>query len=78
MEHKGDFLNLLKAQGAQIQFDLSEVQANTHTPRLEMAEGTTVIAMRYKDGVLIAGDRRATMGTSILYDRADKVLPIDE
>jgi len=78
MEHKGDFLNLLKAQGAQIQFDLPEIQANTHPPRLEMAEGTTVIAMRYKDGVLVAGDRRATMGTSILYDRADKVLPIDE
>ena len=33
--------------------------------------------MRYNDGIIIAGDRRATAGTSVVHDRAEKVLPID-
>jgi proteasome beta subunit len=78
MEHKGDFLSLLKAHDCQIQFDLSEIPSNGGKHPIEATEGTTVIAVRYKDGVLIAGDRRATAGTSVIYDRADKVLPIDD
>ncbi|MCY4404431.1 MAG: proteasome subunit alpha [Candidatus Poribacteria bacterium] len=44
---------------------------------LEIPEATTVVAMRYQNGIIIAGDRRATAGTSIVHDRAEKVLPID-
>ena len=33
--------------------------------------------MRYRDGVMIAGDRRATAGTAVIYDKAEKVLQID-
>ena len=77
-EHKGDFLDLLKAHDSEFQTKLSVAQTNRADHQLEIAEGTTVIAVRYKEGVLIAGDRRATAGTSIFYDRADKVLPIDE
>ena len=44
---------------------------------LEIPEATTVVAMRYQDGIIIAGDRRATAGTSVVHDRAEKVLPID-
>ncbi|MEP6754473.1 MAG: proteasome subunit alpha [Chthonomonadales bacterium] len=40
--------------------------------------GTTVIAVKYKDGVINVGDRRATANYSIMYDRAEKVLPIDD
>lgn len=40
-------------------------------------ESTTILAVRYQGGVVIAGDRRATAGTAILYDRADKVLEVD-
>ena len=49
----------------------------THSTVLELAEATTVVAMRYKDGIIIAGDRRATAGTSVVHDRAEKVIPID-
>ena len=35
-------------------------------------------AFLFKDGVLVAGDRRATMGHTVMYDRADKVLAIDD
>src|SRR5512135_2098491 len=40
--------------------------------------GTTVIAVKYKDGVINVGDRRATANFAVMYDRAEKVLPIDD
>ncbi len=40
--------------------------------------GTTVIAVKYKDGVLNVADRRATAGMSIMYDRSEKILPLDD
>ena len=40
-------------------------------------QATTILAFRFADGVLVAGDRRATAGNSIVYERADKVLEID-
>ncbi|HEX8235464.1 MAG TPA: hypothetical protein VF600_05870 [Abditibacteriaceae bacterium] len=40
--------------------------------------GTTVIAVKYKDGVLNVADRRATAGMGVMYDRAEKILPLDD
>lgn len=40
-------------------------------------QATTILAFKFADGVLVAGDRRATAGNTIMYDRADKVLEID-
>lgn len=40
--------------------------------------GTTVIAVKYRDGVINIGDRRATGGFAIMYDQAEKVLPLDD
>ncbi len=40
--------------------------------------GTTVIAVKYKDGVINVGDRRATGGMAIMYDKAEKVLALDD
>ena len=39
---------------------------------------TTILAFKFADGVLVAGDRRATAGNVLVYDRADKVLEIDK
>jgi proteasome beta subunit len=36
------------------------------------------LAFKFAGGVLIAGDRRATAGNLVVYDRADKVLEIDQ
>ena len=44
---------------------------------LDLPHGTTCIAMRYDDGVLIAGDRRATSGNLISYRTMQKVFPSD-
>ena len=40
--------------------------------------GTTVIALRYRDGVLALADRRATAGNLIMYDQAEKVFALDD
>jgi proteasome beta subunit len=45
---------------------------------LEVPDGTTVLALRYHYGVLMAGDRRATAGNVIAHKRVQKVFPADE
>lgn len=41
-------------------------------------QATTILAFKFADGVLVAGDRRAPAGNQLVYDRADKVLEIDK
>ncbi len=45
--------------------------------RIPETQATTILAFKFKGGVLMAGDRRATAGNVVVYDRADKVLEID-
>jgi proteasome beta subunit len=45
---------------------------------LSIPHGTTILAMRFADGVIIAGDRRATEGYSIADRRMEKVFPADD
>jgi proteasome beta subunit len=40
--------------------------------------GTTVIAVKYNAGVLNVADRRATAGFGVMYDRAEKILALDD
>jgi proteasome beta subunit len=42
-----------------------------------LTKATTILAFKFADGVLVAGDRRATAGNLVVSDRADKVLEID-
>jgi len=55
-----------------------------HTPprldggdAIEIRHGTTIVAIRYADGVIMAGDRRATEGYSIAHRSIEKVFPAD-
>jgi proteasome beta subunit len=67
----GDFLSLLQDQRmAPLRGD------STLTPPVQ-TQATTVFAFHFADGVLMAGDRRATAGNIIVTDRVDKVLEID-
>ena len=45
--------------------------------RLAITHGTTVVAIRYADGVVMAGDRRATSGNLISHRTMEKVFPAD-
>ena len=40
--------------------------------------GTTVISLRFDGGVLTLADRRATAGNLIMYDRAEKIMALDD
>jgi proteasome beta subunit len=40
--------------------------------------GTTVLALTYAEGAVMAGDRRATEGYTIADERIDKVFPADD
>ncbi|HET9732909.1 MAG TPA: proteasome subunit beta [Acidimicrobiales bacterium] len=42
-----------------------------------LRHGTTVLALRFADGVIMAGDRRATAGNEIAHRSVEKVFPAD-
>ncbi|MFO0707632.1 MAG: proteasome subunit beta [Nitrospira sp.] len=45
---------------------------------LSVPQATTVLAIKYREGVVIAGDRRATEGFQIADRRIEKVFKIDD
>jgi proteasome beta subunit len=45
---------------------------------LDVRHGTTVLALRFARGVVMAGDRRAVEGFQIADERIEKVFPVDE
>ncbi len=76
-----DFAALLRQRGAYPQVSSTGGIRSASTNGADRAhfqtEATTILAFKYADGVLMAGDRRATAGNVVVYDRADKVLEID-
>lgn len=71
----GDFLDVLQKSGYRWQ----KVWENMPpVDRSTLSQGTTVLAFHFKSGVIVAGDRRATAGNAIMYERCDKVIPIDD
>jgi proteasome beta subunit len=44
---------------------------------MQAVEATTIVALRYADGVVMAGDRRATEGFAIAHRAMEKVFPAD-
>jgi proteasome beta subunit len=69
-----DFPGLLRRKGM---LSSTPVTVNAPAGTLPQTESTTILAFKFKGGVLVAGDRRATSGNTVVYDRADKVLEID-
>lgn len=72
-----DFPSVLRRQGllnsAQDLAPIAPLQSHRPIP----TESTTILAFKFAGGVMVAGDRRATSGHTVVYDRADKVLEID-
>ena len=67
-----DFAALVRHAG------LSPVVPDTPVDaRFQITHGTTCVAIRYADGVVMAGDRRATSGNFISHRTIEKVFPAD-
>jgi len=64
-----DFASLLRRSGVPA-ISMSETS-------LTVRHSTTVVALRFADGIVMAGDRRATEGYSIAHRAMDKVFPAD-
>ncbi len=67
----GDFVSLLATH------NLSPLRAEGSSLAPVQTQATTVFAFHFADGVLMAGDRRATAGNIIVTDRVDKVMELD-
>src|SRR5438067_13610993 len=52
------------------------IQAAGEVP-VQVTHGTTIVAIKYAEGVIMAGDRRATEGYSIAHRAIEKVFPAD-
>jgi proteasome beta subunit len=67
----GDFLSLLAEHRLQAVTSSASAGAPVQT------QATTVFGFHYAEGVLMAGDRRATAGNVIVTDRVEKIIEID-
>jgi proteasome beta subunit len=66
------FAELLRRTGSP-----SHVSDTDMKDRIQITHGTTVVAIRYADGVVMAGDRRATSGNLISHRTMEKVYAAD-
>lgn len=69
-----DFAALLRRRGLIANPSATPLAQSAVVPQ---TQATTILAFKFSGGVLVAGDRRATSGHTVVYDRADKVLEID-
>ena len=69
------FTHLLRAMGRD-PFAMVDRRGSAPAP-FDLRHGTTIAAIRYADGVVMAGDRRATAGSSIAHRHMEKVHPAD-
>ncbi len=75
------FHDLLQAQYPQLFLGRAEALATGSGQQKllqSVPHGTTILSLRYRDGVLICGDRRATEGYTISERRIEKVFKTDE
>jgi len=75
------FVDLLRQEAPDL---LVSSAAASARPSLEphgipgVPTGTTILALRYADGVIVAGDRQATEGYQVAHRRIEKVYKTDE
>ena len=73
-----DFPALLRRRGLLGEANPGAASASSGNPAgFTPTQATTILAFKFNDGILVAGDRRATAGNTVVYERADKVLEID-
>jgi len=68
------FLELLQRESPHL---LPELKTGGDSP-LGIPHGTTVLAIRYREGVIMAGDRQATAGFQVASRRMEKIFKSDD
>lgn len=71
------FTELLRRTVTSVPAALGVSATNGHELMAPLTHATTIVALRFADGVVMAGDRRATAGNVIAHRSMDKVFPAD-
>jgi len=69
------FADLLRRDSPHL---MPDVRAHAAETPVEPVHGTTVLAVRYRDGVIMAGDRQATAGYQVASRRIEKIFKADD
>ena len=67
------FADLLRREAPHLLLGATPVEGHVEVPH-----GTTVLALRYRDGVIMAGDRQATAGYQVASRRIEKIFKSDD
>jgi len=70
---ESSFVELLRRQSPHLLPGAEPVPGASDAPH-----GTTVLALRYRDGVIMAGDRQATAGYQVASRRIEKIFKADD
>lgn len=62
----------------QVQLKLEGIPRAEHKELMDAPRGTTILALKYRDGAVIAGDRQATEGFQVSSRRIEKVYKADD
>ncbi len=72
------FIELLQADYTHLLTNFNTVNMSEKDTSVSLAMGTTILALCYAEGVLIAGDKRAVEGHRIASRRIEKVYKTDQ
>jgi proteasome beta subunit len=71
------FADLLRRSSPELLVRLTQVPGEAAGPG-GVPHGTTVLALRYRDGVVMAGDRQASEGYQVAHRRLEKIFKADD
>jgi len=70
------FVDLLRAESPHLLPQIGP-DRETERPAVSIPHGTTILALKHRDGVVMAGDRQATEGYQVAHRRIEKVYKAD-
>jgi proteasome beta subunit len=72
------FSDLLRQAAPHLLPGQREVAPEPSAPAPAVPHGTTVLALRYRDGIIMAGDRQASEGYQVAHRRIEKIYKADD
>ena len=72
------FADVLRQSAPHLLPQTEDARSEESPGGLSVPHGTTVLALRYRDGVIMAGDRQASEGYQVASRRIDKIFKSDD